>query len=127
MWIQLQHLNRDGYHFRRQVPLDGYILDFAEFKHRIVIEVDGWQHGEDKGRTRDEKRDAHFVNAGFRILRFWNHELDRSSDGVMDSILDALRNSAPTRRLPQLHPSPFSGEGVTRSVTGGGRAANRRG
>jgi very-short-patch-repair endonuclease len=103
LWIQLQRLNRDGYHFRRQVPVDGYILDFAEFRHRLVIEVDGWRHGEDKGRRRDERRDAYFTKAGFRISRFWNFEINQHPDGVMDAILDALRNPAAARRVPR-HP-----------------------
>ena len=40
LWSQLKFLNAQGYHFRRQAPVDGCILDFAEFTHRLIIEVD---------------------------------------------------------------------------------------
>ena len=91
LWSQLQFLNRDGYHFRRQAPVDGYILDFAEFAQKLIIEVDGSQHGFDAEQARDATRDAHFGKSGFRILRFWNSDVDTNMDGVIDAILDALR------------------------------------
>lgn len=89
--MELKFLNRDGNHFRRQAPVDGYILDFAEFSHRLIVEVDGSQHGFDAGQRRDAIRDAHFSKAGFRILRFWNSDVDTNLDGVIDTILDALK------------------------------------
>jgi very-short-patch-repair endonuclease len=76
LWVQLKYLNRQGFHFRRQAPIDDYIVDFAEFGQRLIIEVDGSQHGFKKGEAADRVRDKHFVGAGFRVLRFWNHEVD---------------------------------------------------
>ena len=66
LWSQLKFLNRGGYHFRRQAPVDGYILDFAEFGHRLIVEVDGSQHSFDIDKKRDTKRDKHFTDVGFR-------------------------------------------------------------
>lgn len=97
LWSRLKCLNRDGCHFRRQAPVDGYILDFADFGHRLIVEVDGSQHGEAAGQARDATRDRHFASAGFRILRFWNIDVDTNMDGVIDTILLALKE-APTRR-----------------------------
>jgi very-short-patch-repair endonuclease len=102
LWSQLQYLNRGGCHFRRQVPIDGYILDFAEFHHRLIFEVDGSQHGFDAGVRHDALRDAHFTSAGFRVLRFWNADVDTNMDGVIDAIEDALKQplmpGSPRRR-----------------------------
>ncbi|MGH6908540.1 MAG: endonuclease domain-containing protein [Aestuariivirga sp.] len=91
LWSQLKYLNHDGFHFRRQAPVDGYILDFAEFSHRLIIEVDGSQHGFDTGAARDANRDRYFKSAGFRILRFWNIDVDTNMDGVIEMILLALK------------------------------------
>ncbi|MGQ0485729.1 MAG: endonuclease domain-containing protein [Hyphomicrobiales bacterium] len=99
LWSQLKILNRHGYYFRRQAPVDGYILDFAEFSHRLIIEVDGSQHGFDASQSRDAIRDRHFGSAGFRILRFWNSDVDTNMDGVIDMIISALKQDP--------HPSPF--------------------
>ncbi len=72
LWKELRQLRREGYHFRRQAPIDEFIVDFACLAHRIVIEVDGVQH--------DEK------------LRFWNFEVMDEREGVMLEILAALGN-----------------------------------
>ena len=106
LWSQLKHLNREGYHFRRQPPVDGYILDFAEFHHRLIIEVDGGQHAGDE---KDKRRDAHFSQAGFKTLRFWNHEINTSMEGVIDAILAVLKQGPP----PALR--------ATSPATGGGK------
>ena len=102
LWVQLQHINKQGYHFRRQVPLDGYILDFAEFTKKLIIEVDGSQHGEPIGAKRDLIRDSHFSASGFRTLRFWNVDINHTLDGVIDKILSMLEEppSSATRPPP---------------------------
>jgi very-short-patch-repair endonuclease len=100
LWTQLKYLNRQGHHFRRQAPIDGYIVDFTEFSHRLIIEVDGSQHGFTKGEASDRLRDEHFTKVGFRVLRFWNHEVDQSMDGVIDAILAALPPSGSLRSPP---------------------------
>jgi very-short-patch-repair endonuclease len=85
----------------RQAPIDGYIVDFAELGRRLIIEVDGSQHGFEKGEASDRGRDQHFSEAGFRILRFWNHEVDQSMDGVIDNIPAAAPPSGASRHLPR--------------------------
>ncbi len=100
LWLQLKHLNVKGFHFRRQVPLDGYILDFAEFGLKLIIEVDGAQHNEPDASIRDARRDAHFANAGFKVIRFWNFQINQEMDGVMDHILSLLREPPPALNAP---------------------------
>jgi len=86
LWVQLRQLRAQGFHFRREAPLEGYILDFVCFKQRLIVEVDGGQHGEEAGIAHDRKRDAHFAALGFLTLRFWNADIDKNLDGVVDTI-----------------------------------------
>jgi len=110
LWVQLKYLNRHGHHFRRQVAIDGYIVDFAEFGQKLIIEVDGSQHGFAKGEASDRIRDAYFFEAGFRVLRFWNNEVDRNMDGVIDTVLAALPPSGAPGSRPGSPPSPQRGK-----------------
>ena len=72
-----------GARFRRQVPIGPYIVDFACFQRRLVIEIDGGQH---HGDARDEARDAWLEEQGYRVLRFWNHEVLKNAEGVLQVI-----------------------------------------
>jgi very-short-patch-repair endonuclease len=94
LWVHLRPWRKRGFHFRRQAPLDGYILDFLCFKHRLIVEIDGGQHNFDAHASRDAKRDDHFVGRGFRILRFWNNEVDRNLEGVL-TVIDEAAQSPP--------------------------------
>ena len=106
LWVNLKVLNKQGYNFRRQPPVDGYILDFVEFTQRLIIEVDGSQHGEAIGERKDKIRDAHFVAAGFQVLRFWNIDVNTEMDGVIHKILSVLKDPPP----PLRGTSPARGE-----------------
>ncbi len=86
----LRTLKAQRHHFRRQVPIDGYVVDFACFGARLVIEVDGEQHGDDAHVAKDARRDAHLKAEGFRVLRVWNSDIDDNFDGVMEIIMAAL-------------------------------------
>ena len=90
LWWKLRELNAQGYHFRRQVPFRSYILDFAEHSHRLVIELDGSQHGLVKHRAHDAVRDRVLSDEGYRVLRFWNDEIIDNIEGVVEGILRAL-------------------------------------
>jgi very-short-patch-repair endonuclease len=106
LWVNLKVLNKQGYNFRRQAPVDGYILDFVEFTQRLIIEVDGSQHGEAIGERKDKIRDAHFVAAGFQVLRFWNIDVNTEMDSVIHKILSVLKDPPPALRAT----SPARGE-----------------
>ena len=88
LWQVLRGSNLEGFKFKRQVPLDGYILDFVCFETKLIVEVDGGQHSES---MKDRERDAHFDREGFETLRFWNHEVETSLDAACDHILHRLR------------------------------------
>jgi very-short-patch-repair endonuclease len=110
LWVHLRAWKKLGFHFRRQAPRDGYILDFVCLKQRLIVEVDGGQHNLDGHAQRDAARDAHLACDGFRMLRFWNHEVDENLEGVLTLIHDALREPPPGRASLG-HPPP-SGEGL---------------
>ncbi|MGX5804017.1 endonuclease domain-containing protein [Bradyrhizobium sp. Arg314] len=97
LWQALRNRQLEGLKFKRQVPLDGYILDFVCFEIRLVIEVDGSQHSES---ARDLERDRHFATKGLRTLRFWNEEVERNIDAVCLTILaEARKGSSPANPL----------------------------
>ena len=90
LWSRLKRLRPEGFRFRRQAPFRGYYLDFVCFEGRLVIELDGGQHGDDDQRIHDIVRDAVLEREGFRVLRFWNSAVRQNLDGVMYSVLMAL-------------------------------------
>ena len=104
LWRFLRTLKTQGFHFRRQVPIDRFIVDFACYSSRLIIEVDGGQHNIATGQRADADRDDHLRGQSFRILRFWNHEVLRNPEGVAEVILDALNCVTPTPS-----PSPQGG------------------
>jgi very-short-patch-repair endonuclease len=95
LWVKLRELKGLGFHFRRQAPVGAYIVDFVSFGSRLVIEADGGQHGLPKGARADRVRDEFLRSQGFRIVRFWNSDIDRNLDGVMEVILSALTHPHP--------------------------------
>ena len=88
LWQALRNKQLEGLKFKRQVPLDGYILDFVCFDARLIVEVDGGQHNQS---IADAKRDRHFELRGFKIVRFWNNEVERNIDGTCLDILAEAR------------------------------------
>jgi very-short-patch-repair endonuclease len=84
LWKQLRRKQLEGLKFRRQQPIDNYVVDFVCFEKRIVIEVDGGQHS--IGRDKDSERDNYLVINGFKVLRFWNNEVLQNIEGVLEMI-----------------------------------------
>jgi very-short-patch-repair endonuclease len=93
LWVKLRELKPLGYHFRRQAPIGQYIVDFASFQSRIIVEADGGQHGMPEGARSDQVRDTFLQSQGFRVLRFWNSDVDANLSGVMETVLSALKQS----------------------------------
>jgi very-short-patch-repair endonuclease len=74
------------------------VVDFACLRRRVIIEVDGAQHGHDRRREADRARDQALADLGYRVLRFWNHEIDREKRVVLDTIYAALVEPPPPVR-----------------------------
>ena len=85
LWRRLRFWQVDGYKFRRQQPLGVYIVDFACLQRRLIIELDGGQHAQEA--NYDAARDAWLREQGFTILRFWNNDVLKNIDGVMEMIV----------------------------------------
>jgi very-short-patch-repair endonuclease len=105
LWVQLRQLREMGYHFRRQSPRQGYIVDFVCLKKKLVVEVDGGQHGRYGHAIRDRERDTVLRDReGFRVLRVWNNDVDRNLRGVVDAILGMLSEQPGPAPSPPPHP-----------------------
>ena len=85
LWFYLKN-KQIGHKFRRQEPIGKYIVDFVCYDLKLIIELDGGQHTEEKDRTRS----LFFTTQGFKILRFWNNDVIDNISGVMDEILASL-------------------------------------
>jgi very-short-patch-repair endonuclease len=82
-------------------------VDFVCVKQGLVVEVDGGQHGLEAHGKRDAARDRRLEHQGFRVLRFWNSDIDKNLEGVLFAIDESLQD--PT---PGLRPDPsLAGEG----------------
>lgn len=90
LWLYLKDMKREGFHFRRQCPVGPYVADFLCYSARIIVEVDGGQHGLDAGIEHDRRRDEWFVENGYRVLRYWNNDVLGNTQGVMETILSIL-------------------------------------
>ncbi len=90
LWQELRAHRFENYKFKRQQPIGKYIADFVCLKHRLIVEVDGSQHDDSQ---HDKIRDAWLASQGFRILRVWNNAVWTEMDGVLISILAALRET----------------------------------
>ena len=75
---------------------EGFIADFVCLESRLIIELDGGQHAEDENARKDIERSAFLEGKGFMVLRFWNNEVLRNTEGVLMSILDAANTLTPT-------------------------------
>ena len=89
LWSQLRRKQLEGLKFRRQQPIGRYIADFVCFEGKLIVEVDGSQHGEIA--ERDDERTSWLGSQGFKVLRFWNHDLLENIEGVWELIREALK------------------------------------
>src|SRR5262245_36421912 len=93
LWRHLRRIPIAGTHFRRQVPIGPYVADIACMAARLIIEVDGSQHGDEANLVRDEARTRWFASKGYRVIRFWNNDLTTNMEGVLEAIYAAVHGS----------------------------------
>ncbi|ACM20031.1 endonuclease DUF559, putative [Geotalea daltonii FRC-32] len=109
LWHLLRNRNFCGYKFRRQHPVGRYILDFFCREANLAIELDGGGHGDADQSEYDEQRTRELEGAGIKVLRFWNNDLLRKTETVLESIYGELQQRLPSPGASH-HPLP-EGEG----------------
>ena len=102
LWAKLRRKSMGNARFRRQHPLYGFITDFCCLERRLVVELDGDSHAEQP--EYDAWRTERLTERGFRVLRFFNDDVQNNLDGVMDAIWQAVQAPPPL-------PSPVSNNG----------------
>jgi very-short-patch-repair endonuclease len=91
LWMSLRAGQLKGFKFRRQAAIGRYIVDFVCFPAKIIIEVDGSQHGEPENQSKDVRRTAWLESQGFQVLRFWNHEVMEDLEEFVELIWRKLQ------------------------------------
>ncbi len=91
LWYYLRDRRMEGYKFRRQHRIGGFIADFACVEAGLVIEADGGQHGEQQ--DRDCNRTRALQDQGFRVVRFWDHDILTRTTDVLEQIHAALEQT----------------------------------
>ena len=82
LWNIIKNRQFYGFRFRRQFPIEPYIVDFICREKKIIIEIDGSQHNQTDNIEYDKNR-TEFLNAqGYSVIRFWNNEIDNNIEGV---------------------------------------------
>jgi very-short-patch-repair endonuclease len=119
LWWHLRRLPLEKGPFRRQATIGRYFADLACHQCRLVIEIDGSGHGEDRQIAADAQRTAYLRSQGYRALRFWNNEVLNGIEGVMSAIW-AEFNDAVDSAPPTPDPSP------PRAARAGGGERKRR-
>ncbi len=111
LWSCLRNRMLGGYKFRRQHPIGSYILDFYCHETKLCVELDGGGHTELKQRRYDADRTAILESQGIEVLRYWNHEVMKNLELVLDTILEKCQLSN-----PHLNPLPEGEEEETLSL-----------
>ncbi len=107
LWRHLRNSQVEGVKFRRQQPVEEYIVDFLAFTPKLAVELDGGQHSDNQ--AYDEQRTGCLQRNGFMVLRFWNNEVFENIEGVHAVIRDYCQGQPPPP------PSPLPrGEGACR-------------
>lgn len=92
LWKLIRNRQINGAKFRRQHPFGPYILDFYNYEARLAIELDGSGHAEPKQARHDAERTEALNAAGIRVIRFWNNQVLKETEGVLQAIWHAVSN-----------------------------------
>lgn len=87
-WREVRGRLLAGFKFRRQVPMDNYIVDFVCESAKLIVELDGHQHADTV--EADLARTTVLETKGYRVARFWNDDVYDNLDGVINEVLREL-------------------------------------
>jgi very-short-patch-repair endonuclease len=103
LWRALKEIPIDGTHFRRQAPIGPYVVDFFCPAAHLIIELDGGHHNDDKTAKRDRDRQLWLEQEGYRVVRFWNSEINDDLTAVLERIYAELHGSRDAKVKPLKH------------------------
>jgi very-short-patch-repair endonuclease len=106
LWFHLRSKRMNGVRFRRQQPIGPYVADFFCPVAKLIVELDGDQHGESAHRRYDESRTRWLSERGYAVMRFGNWEVLRQPAAVLDGIEAMVRERIAMLRNASLKPSP---------------------
>lgn len=96
LWRHLKSKQLEGLKFRRQQPIGNFIVDFVCFEKKIIIELDGGQHTNITEEMKDKSRDKWLKEQGFKVLRFWNNDVFKNINGILEVIIEnCFKSSLP--------------------------------
>ena len=128
VWSRIRHKQLGGFRFRRQHPIGSFIGDFICLEQRLILELDGGQH--DDRKDYDELRTRYLNECGYRVVRYWNHQIFEDWDWIAEDLFRLLSEGA----TPHPNPPPQGGRGQEAfgncerdSAIGGTRNVDRRG
>jgi very-short-patch-repair endonuclease len=116
MWRILWHFREQGWHFRRQVQIDRYYVDFACLSAKVIVEVDGDTHGTDPAMIRDAERDEYLRSHGFMVVRYSNGDVMSNADGVFAHLAGVLGAVSRIANTPHPGPPPQGGRRPSEAV-----------
>jgi len=106
LWSAVRRKQIGGLRFRRQFVLGPYFVDFVCLPARLVVEVDGSQHFDEKQLEHDRRRTAWLAREGFRVLRFLNNDVLKNLDDVIRVVSEIALERAEKRSRQQAKDSP---------------------
>jgi very-short-patch-repair endonuclease len=101
LWFKLRDRRLGGWKFRRQMSLNGFVVDFCCPDAKLVIELDGGPHVDQQ--AKDSRRTNNLETSGYLVLRFWNNDVLRNIDGVLDEISNTINQQS----FEPPHPTPL--------------------
>jgi very-short-patch-repair endonuclease len=103
LWFRLRDRRFGGWKFRRQFPIERFIVDFFCADAHLIIELDGGQHA--LRVEADAERTKILETMGYFVLRYWNNDVMRNIDGVLEDIAAVLERHR--SEPPHPHPLPL--------------------
>jgi adenine-specific DNA-methyltransferase len=94
LWHHLRDRRLAGHKFRRQHPIGAFIVDFVCIERRLVVKLDGGQHGLQV--EEDNRRSTNLKSKGYEVVRFWNDQVLKETQAVLEEILRIIESDTPS-------------------------------
>lgn len=95
LWQYLRAGRFYGLKFKRQVQVGRYVVDFSCREKKLVIELDGGQHNEETEQLKDFAKQHFLEREGYKVLHFWNNDIDANIEGVLEAIIQTIKATSP--------------------------------